>query len=826
MKSQVSLPKNNKQRKSAFVVNYINNLKTGWLTPILSLLMLCLFYPLCSYLNISVILKENLSDNLYKISENFTYILSNSEAISKFNSAICFLLLIAGLYLGFTKFKFMNKKNEVNVFFSLGITRTKLFTSTFLAGLTQIAASIILPMLGLYFINLRYFGNSKELFLTILYLTIGFILTNIIGFSISSFVASNVGSNSELIFYSLVLIALPSVILTAIESFASLFVLGNEFGICNSSIRSYVSHSLSLSDKFSYLIPSNIIADFMKNYVILDANNQFQLYAARHMDSSNISNLINWISPRFARIISWSFISLGINALNVYFINKRPAERAGFLGASKKANAIMSFILSFSSSIICINTLRHITQNSYKIILTGSIIFIVVYMITNFVLTRKIRPFIKTLKMLPIHIALLACIVLIFSTGLFGYSQRVPDISDIKSVEMIIPGGRTANLTFGSGSADNASANLSCLQTSITDFKTKKDFKQITSIHKALIKDGVKYSDKKFDSSKNDINVYGDVYIRYTLKNGKSLTRYFESVKASTLTNILDMENSDRYKEILKDEIKNLKPKDEFKNVFYNQNYNVYVMSSNLDVREAANLTKEQKIKLQNAIYEDLTSNTSKDINMSKSSTLGVIGFYSDGSEFLGREDEFLNKKNIITEDKTQHLENSKNQKFHYDNIQTISQTPASYKFIVTTDMKNTIKFLEDNGLMHYLDPTSKIVKAEVIDKRAYYSVNSQMLVYNLNNSYLFVGGRTSKEFVEKYDSMEFENPYSIEDENTIGKLKSNSYFSYFVPQNCYFVRYTLDNGDKIVMCIPKNKIPSNVKKIVDNKKIEIPDLY
>ncbi len=719
-------------------------------------------------------------------------------------------LLICGVLLGVSKLKFMTKKNSVNVYFSLGINRTTLFSSTYLAGLLQAFIAIFVPMLVIFFINVGYFGYSKELLMSILILAVGYFAMFFFAFTVSSIVTSAVGTASEAIIYSLMLVLLPNIIFFCINELMSLFLLGNEYTLNNNQIIwSLGITPVSLTDKYSYLVPSSFMSENINFYTVL--TNKNVVPSAASYDSLN--EVVKWIAPNFKASIGWIFASLAGFVLGLLTINKRRAEYAGFIGANQIVNNIAAFIISFAGSCAAAKVLQEFLPRTTSIIL-AIVAFILIYMLAKIIMIRKVKIFVKDLTKLPIHLCVGLVFCLFFITGLFGYSSKQPNVTDVKSVDISIPAGSSLFFNSSSGSGYDATSSLSEMNGYLDDITSKNDIEQIIKLHKLIIEDGkVSYNKKENPKSKDDA-VYGNIYLKYTLKDGKTITRYYEQVRISTLEKMLSIEKTEKYNSLVDSVFTQpISKKDKenilsLKNIIQGTESNIYLLSNNLDIKDPCELTDVQRKKLRECIAEDLKSQSIKDRYFSTSELLGVIGFV--GVPQMDKNDGYSQSQvdpNVeLVAELTQDNLFSLSGHTYYDNC---------YYVNITSDMKNTIKFLEDNALLSSFENTTKIVSAEIID-RELYSINYPWTFsYNAGNSYQFIGGRTTKVALNesgKNDYSSFSNSFKITDADTISSLKKNSYYSYYSPMGGYFIRYTLDSGDKTVMFIPDNKVPQNLK--------------
>ena len=801
-----------------FWVNLKNSIKDNLSFPMQIVIFLGLMYPLSAWENISAHLNSEISSavgkEVYNIANEFRYIIASTETIYNFAFLISFDLLFMGIMLGIAKFRFMFKKNSVNVYFSLGITRTKLFVSTYLAGALQLLLSIITPMAVVFFINLKYFKFSKELFLSILFLIIGYFAIALFGFTVSSIVASAVGTMAETFIFSSLFVLLPNIVFGCIQQLMSLFVLGNEYDLNHSSLRYVYDFPMpSLFEKYRYLIPGNFFINDIALYHILDKKDSSIGSVSYLKEVSNTK----WVTPNFMLPIGWIIVSLIGFALGVYILNKCRTETAGFIGSSKTMNFISTFIICFSA--FCLST-AVFTEFSTLLVSTliSAIAFIIIYFIMELILTRKIKFVVKGIRKLPVHLGVTFAICLIFSTGLFGYSTKTPNIADIKKVSVNVPIGNSAGLNTHSDSYNNE-ISLRGYGNVLESITSKEDLEVITGIHKQFIADGRLNLIKDKEITSDDDVIDCAFYIKYTLKNGKTLTRYYNKTKVSTLVKTLDIEKTQKYEEQI-DAIftKPISKKDSeqvvaLKTIIQSDNSSIYMLSNHLDIKEPVTLDKNKRLEFLDCIAKDIKNQTVFERNLPNTQLIGVIMFMNNEISYKdeGYEKNFGFEENKVVE--PQDID-----------LNSISFSPYNRdKFFVqvTQDMKNTVKFIEDNALLQNFDNSSKIVSAQIIDKK----ILLELYPWLSSNSYVFTGGKITNNYndhpEENYSS--FKNSYTTKDVSTITQLELNSYHHYFAVANTYFVRYNLDDGSKVFMLVPENKLPKHIKDGV--AKIKLKDI-
>ena len=97
----------------------------------------------------------------YNVKNDYSFYLTDNMQYLRYLLIAAFLIL--GIIMGIVTFKFMTGKKTMNVYYSLGIKRTHLFTAKYLSGLTLMAVAIFLPILADVIMNTVKLGMSSKL---------------------------------------------------------------------------------------------------------------------------------------------------------------------------------------------------------------------------------------------------------------------------------------------------------------------------------------------------------------------------------------------------------------------------------------------------------------------------------------------------------------------------------------------------------------------------------------------------------------------------------------------------------------------------------------
>ena len=111
-------------------------------------------------------------------------------------------MVLCGMLIALTHFSFAFKKNSVNVFFSMGITRTRLYVNRILAGTCELFVASFLPFFLIFIVNVSTFGYHKHQVAVMFYYTIAMFVSGVAGMAITAFASAISGSRIEAILTS------------------------------------------------------------------------------------------------------------------------------------------------------------------------------------------------------------------------------------------------------------------------------------------------------------------------------------------------------------------------------------------------------------------------------------------------------------------------------------------------------------------------------------------------------------------------------------------------------------------------------------------------
>ncbi len=723
---------------------------------------------------------------------NFKYLFFEMPQI--YSVALPILVAGAGGLMGILLFKFITSKKTVNVYYSLGIKRENLFISRYLAGALLLAVAIITPFMIMFFVNLVACGYSAELLNAFIFITVSFLAIGLTAFSVTSAVFGAVGTAFETTLFSAVLLFLPTIVFYALQTLMNKFLYGNPYGnyFVFSNDSSYSVNAEALTDTFSFLNPLFFNSKALALFSVMDDEGKQNIRL-------ETDNLITG-TPDFIVPALWLLAAVLIVFLGVAIFKKRKAEICGFIGMNKYLNTVTVFVASFFAFCFAINLF------SFSAVVDSiitAIIFAVLYVGLELLILRDTKKFKKGLLKLPAELVLCGVAVGVFATGLFGYSERIPEKEDIKEAAITFGGineeyGFCAEESYFFPSGVSYTTNGLIVE----GFKSESDISAVIDVHKEIAQE------QKASGAST-----GSIKIVYTLKNGKTFKRCFENVAPECYEKLLSLEKCEVYKKRLYEVYKGaIKEPDrnsseaeiklyEIQNALRNSDATAEAVSIHLNETADLNLTQENRDRLINCLYSDLLKRTVEEKYYPEATPRVYLEFnyygYFDGTVYqfsdYGEDEEEIPVGEITYFDT-------------YDSqLFNLSEWENRVTIAVTEDMESTIKFLKDLGVYDRLTTIPEYVRAEVVDFEDYSPEDNYFSDYE--HSLYFRTRYMSPEYSDSIEENQkmFKNSIEITDKAEIKRLAESAFGAYQCDeQNGSFAAFYQENGTVTIMYIPE----------------------
>ncbi len=601
-------------------------------------------------------------------------------------------MVICGMMTAIKSFYYMLSKKQVNVFFSMGISRKTMFINRTLSGIISLFVSVLVPMLILYIVNLTTFDYPAHATEVFLYAVSMFFVSGLAGFSIGTMATMIGGNIFEVALTSFTASAVPVLTVNAGSSIIGSFLNGyartgdaihwygliSPWNICSSIFRENSDMGYNILrhpvDIFQLITRNGVEAD---KYVI--------------PDSAKVG--ISFIAP----VLSWLAISVLIIVIGYVLYKARKAEHAnsfGHFAISRAINTTLVFLLM--AYLIEEMFWREISPLAYFIIL--AVTGLVAYFVLQLIMTRKLKTTVKSFKWYAVLLSVTAVFLAVVVSGFFGIFNKTPDKSEIKSVSIdayaLEPyvhflGEYDADEDFVEGTSDNAKEAIIGLFDKVKNEKVQYGEDSFLGLTFA------------FRDNNNELQ-----YRTFSIYSEEIYVEYLKAVYGS-----------DFFDEILKEYLLNDPPENDDEDIqYYDQYGNVYIVGdenksagylkikpwsfisntgvyelkeekiqySEESVPETTNVPKVEWIEdteiLCKALYNDLTKMTYEQLFERTEKPLGILAM--GGSDFMGAH--CMHNSTVLTPNHDMPIESK--YALVYDGIP------------VYADMTETLAFLKDKG--------------------------------------------------------------------------------------------------------------------------------
>lgn len=705
-----------------------NDLKRSFLSilpySVIAFLALIMFHvqPVLSYVFSESFKTEKMQKNV------LFYFLNSNNA---FPSFIQIGMVICGMLMAFTLYQFLLKKKSVNVYLSFGMTRSKLYINRLFAAVLSLFVATFIPTFLTFIINLVNFGASSALTSLFCYMFLMEFVSGLAGFALASAVMTFSGCTIEAVITTIGLSAIPTFISGTIDSLSTIVrgytynigadiarrIGGNLFSIWNFAV-----DTENLNGKSTEVTPE-------KTFVLLgQLTKKSSFKAFQNIDMEVLAPILIWLA-----------ISIILIAVGTVLMKKRKSENSNSFGKFYLASAsngllVFTIVLNILTSALkyqyADNYSSPLHQNLTLILLILFGATILAFFLTELILRRNFKATLKTLPVYALAFAVTIFAFVYYGTSCFGAYNKLPDISQIKSVSMDIKDNRGTKLQNTAIHSKFLSENAEDIKTAYAMFDMVKSDKHYKGAElegkigfKIVLKDGTEIN--------RIYAVYtSDVYNKYrrTVYNTQFFKDFLKQVlvegKATSEDDSYIDENG--YQTIASNGLPNMKNVEWYYvgPSYLVDNYYTNSATANLDLIEDVDGLKE-------AIYKDYIAMSYDDAYTNTRIPVGAIS--SNITQAKNVNTKLTNKYGYYYEEGT-----------YYSDLEATQQKEdkcvkgsALYSFYIYPNMTNTIKFLNDNGLTP-LAYTGNIKEVYYADTN--YSVNRVLSHYadgsKLDNRY------------------------------------------------------------------------------------------
>lgn len=576
-----------------------------------------------------------------------------------------YFLIALSIFSALASFAFMFKKKSATMYMLIGVSRSQLFFVRYLFGLISQVLPITLCYFILHFIGASNIDKSFVLNSEVLVVLAMLIAITVFSYTVCVIAVTLCGKILEYCISSVAfLFAAQGLMFTAFMLSAS-FLHGNMF-----SIRDVDQLPLYMSDlleKYSAFSVNSIFSEHLAIYPFL------------------CRNYPEFIMPEYKLKLALLLASgLVLIPVAQYLFKKRSSEINGKASNNKPLTAFCAVITSLPLSALLLYI-----KGSLLMLALMVAVFLAGCVAVHVIMNASVKGLTKSFAYSAPTAVLICVAVFILFTGGLGYSSTIPDIDNVESAVVCYNGNMEIVNYSGASRYGFLLESYEPTLSKLPVLTEKEDIEKVLKIHEAIIKDGSLTATGDNPNNSSDTVVYADYYIKYALKDGTELIRYYPVMKLSTLYQTLLIEDTEAYESYMFDNlsgknggISSIQMIDENTKLALSDN-----MLANVTPLE---LTKQQKDELTEALAKDRKNATFEEIYHPKEECVGVLFLMynenANGNEIRFQHSIYKNYTNTLEWIEKNGLSELFNKKYTIESIKL-------YKFDLQKDRKSINRF-------------------------------------------------------------------------------------------------------------------------------------
>jgi ABC-2 type transport system permease protein len=426
-------------------------------------------------------------------------------------------------------FGFLYRKNAVNVFFSLGMSRKKLFQSRYLAGMTMTVLPPVLVLVTSFILNIILFGSSAQLLSAFTYLLLGYTILAVLAFTIAAVMCILCGTVTEALFLSAYGLGGISLLLLGLNNLMGVFLHGSPYGHTSSY---YFSVGENLVQRLSAINP--VLFFFGAGRFLA-------------MKGSEVSGIVPPpVELQPVVLIGWLVIAIILAYTAMKLFELRKAEIAGITGTNRGVGFVCTFIPTFFFFSLALRFGEPVFRMPLAFNV-AAIAGIIVYILSEVVFRQF--PFRSNLLKLPMVIGIIVLCVVILVSGGFGFANRLPAAGEIESVYISYKGSPDYQHSFASGSSGGGSYVFT-----LHDFaySAPEDIAKVLDVHRGITEYGKQpLSREAAVDDPSGYTLQNEIKISYSLKNGGEFNRYYNATSVSNLIKLLYLDDTKQVRSVV-----------------------------------------------------------------------------------------------------------------------------------------------------------------------------------------------------------------------------------------------------------------------------------
>lgn len=657
--------------------------------------------------------------------------------------------LIMGLITGSSMFRFMHDKKETTIFFSMGITRTQMFVNRMSVAFAMLAAMTAIPMALSVALNISALGQYQGLIRNAVFLWTGLFLMTAVSCVVAVIMCILSGNLMEMMVYWVCGMSAPTVICSGINILMKKLYWGNAWGMTAYSGTEQIRESLV--ETFSFINP---VLFFKKE---LETHFQFM----RPL-STDVPEEVSWLITG-----GWLLALAVITAAAWLLLRNWKAENAGITGNSTLPAEMTAAFTGFIMFTIVFSYL--FDYNAWLSAAAGLIVFTATHMFWKkaglFGRIKRRNQIISGL----IQLSVIAVLCVVFATGFLGGTERFIKNSETAQIKVNYTGDPSYLYEEASGSSTGHGYYV-VSHLELHDAESIDKAKELHMMFEEAGKQKMKDSDNP-----EEVVVPYDISFSYMENDGTEHTWYYDRASFGQLERMLEIEELSEVKTGQKGLFEALGA--DSMQVLTKQAYDsgtVYITDLYLSETYELTLGEDMRSQLLSAIGEDMSQMTLEERYFPEEKTEAVLMFSQTGED------------------------DSRYFAYHLDNA----------FLYLTGRYENTLKWLEENELLQYIQEEQQIESVTLQRMDPYIGINAPD--YPMGMYFMSYYADSADEFMIQKD---FGNKYVIDDPDKVKEVAAGLRNGYYMSRGGYLAAVKLAGQDGYrYMFLPQIYVPDFIR--------------
>ncbi len=445
-----------------------------------------------------------------------------AQELSPYVNAAC---VAFGAVLAVALFRFLLAKRATTAFFSVGLSRVKLYLTRCLVGVICIVAGIGVPFGISLALNVAALGWYDGQLYEFVFTMCGYMTVALVAFALASIAISCAGTLFETCSFAVALLFGVTISLWGVGVLAGQFLVGNAAGATLYGQSAQVAPSFL--DAYSWVNPLLFFAE-------QGASHQF--FKALHpVYYPQLGD--------FGLIFAWLAVFVALAALGLVLFCRRRGEQAEMAGKAPVLSFVSVGLFGLAAFCAAVELLGSVDAAVALVVATA--LFVLVSLTFLFGPLRGRTPRRMVLGCVGGELLAMAVVTGVIAGGAFGFSAYIPQTDDVESVEVSY-NGSPSYLTQG---FSGVSGGASYYYTSNRTYSQASSVDIVRSLHEQLSESATAVRETNYEDFESTVVPY-DVVLRYTLKDGSQVVRYYSQASIGELSALLSLDNDEHIHEL------------------------------------------------------------------------------------------------------------------------------------------------------------------------------------------------------------------------------------------------------------------------------------